>query len=75
VPNRADFETLNALIAEAVALCEEAQEQFQRIHADILKTVEKGQALTRSMINEDHRARARLFVARTRLSRRRSRLR
>jgi len=74
VRNRTDFETLNALIAEAAALCEEAQEQFERVHAEVLKSVEEGRALTRALIGQDNRARARLFVARTRLSQRRGRL-
>jgi hypothetical protein len=74
VPTRADFETLNALIAEAAALCETAQSEFERIHEEIRKTVEEGRALNDTMLHRENRARAQLFLARTRLSRRRGRL-
>ena len=75
MPTRADPETLNALIAEAVALCENAQDQFKRTHTEVRKAVEEGRSLTQSMINQENRARAQLSVARTRLVRRQNRLR
>ena len=74
VPTRASFETLNALIAEAAALCEAAQSEFERIHGQIQKTIDEGRALPDTMVHQENRARAQLFLARTRLSRRRGRL-
>jgi hypothetical protein len=74
VPTRANFETLNALIAEAAALCEAAQSEFERIHEEIQKTIDQGRTLNDTMISQENRARAQLFLARTRLSRRRGRL-
>jgi hypothetical protein len=67
VPSRADFEKLNLLIAEAVALCEASQLEFERIHEELRKTIAEGRELTESMVADEDRARHDLFVARMQL--------
>jgi len=70
VPTRADFEKLNAWIAEAVALCEAAEERFQQIHAELLKAISEGRRLTSRDSAEEDTARDSLFGARVELSKR-----
>ena len=70
MPTRADFEEINALVAEAVALCEAAQEQFERIHAELQKAIAEGRRLTRSAYQEEDKARKALYESRLRLSER-----
>ncbi|HEX5048375.1 MAG TPA: hypothetical protein VFX89_14760 [Gammaproteobacteria bacterium] len=71
MPSRADFERLNALIAEAVALCEAAQSELERLQEEIQAAIARGHAVTESQRVEEERARARLLVARLSLTRRR----
>ena len=71
MPSRADFDRLNLLIAEAVALCEAAQLELEHLQEQIQESIAKGRAITDSMIAEEQCERARLFVARVSLSRRR----
>jgi len=74
VPTRADFEKLNLLIAEAVALCEASQLEFERIHDELRKTIADGRELTGSMVADEDRARHDLFMARMHLAHCRRRL-
>ena len=68
---RADFEKTNALIAEAVALCEAAQQEFERINEEVQKAIRQSRGLTSSLLLEqERRARQTLFEARNRLTRR-----
>ena len=68
---RADFEKTNALIAEAVALCEAAQQEFERINEEVQKAIRQSRGLTSSLLLEqERRARQTLFEARKRLTRR-----
>jgi hypothetical protein len=69
-PTRADFERVNALIAEAVALCEHAQQEFERIHQELQSAVDNSRRATSAILAEEAQARGQLFVARMRLSRR-----
>jgi len=71
MPSRADFERLNALIAEAVALCEAAQMELEHLQQEIQEAISQGRAITDSLPTEEERARAPLFVAQVSLSRRR----
>ncbi|HEX5049419.1 MAG TPA: hypothetical protein VFX89_20075 [Gammaproteobacteria bacterium] len=68
MPSRADFEKMNARVAEAVALCEAAQERFEQIHAEMLKTFHDGHQPPRRVSNQEDEARTRLFEARLELS-------
>ena len=65
MPTRNDFATLNALIAEAVALCEAAQEEFERTHAELRKAIDEGRAISHSMFAEEDRAPRSLYGAHT----------
>jgi hypothetical protein len=69
-PTRAEFEHMNALIAEAVALCEHAQREFQRVHEALQSAVDDARRDPSAILAEEAQARAQLFVARMRLSRR-----
>jgi hypothetical protein len=71
MPSRADFERLNALIAEAVALCEAAQLELERLQEEIQAAIARGHAVTDSLRAEEERARARLYIAGLSLTRRR----
>jgi hypothetical protein len=68
VVTRADFEKTNALIAEAVALCEAAQQEFERINKEIRDSIKAGRELIASVEGQEERARARLFNARDQLT-------
>ena len=67
---RADVEQLNLVIAEAVALCEAAQERFDSIHKELLKAIDEGQRLTDRQVDEEDIARRQVFHSRLRLSER-----
>ena len=71
---RDDFQTLNALVAEAMALCEAAQENLVGIQDDMQRAIREGRAITAAMAADEDHARARLFIARTRLWRRQKQL-
>ena len=71
----ADFKQMNALIAEAVALCEAAQERFNQIHDELVRAIEEGRRLTNQSFDEERKARMALFDARVRLSTRQRKLR
>jgi len=68
--SRADFEKINALIAEAVACCEAAQDRFDRLHEELRKSIDRGRFTARVALAEE-RARRDLFEARVKLSARR----
>jgi hypothetical protein len=70
VPTRADFEEINALIAEAIALCEAAQEEFERIHAELQRAIAEGRRLTKKAFQQEDKARKALYQSRLRLSER-----
>lgn len=74
MPTRADFEKLTLLIAEAVALCEASQANFERIHDELQKTIAEGRAVTSAMLVEEYCASDKLVSARLRLSQYRRRL-
>jgi hypothetical protein len=69
-PTRPDCEHINALIAEAAALCEHAQQELQRIHEELQAAEGKSRRVTSAVLAEEAQARGQLFVARMRLSRR-----
>src|SRR5689334_21541081 len=69
-----DFRTLNALIAEAFALCAAAQADLERIQDELQKALREGCDVAAEMAASEARARARLAVARARLLRRQKRL-
>ena len=60
----------HAALAEAVALCEAAQEQLERILAELQKAIAEGRRLTRSAYQEEDNARKALYESRLRLSER-----
>jgi hypothetical protein len=64
MPSRADFEKLNALIAEAIAICEAAQLELERLQEEIQEAVAAGCAATESLLAEEKKARERVLVAR-----------
>ena len=66
---------MNALIAEAVALCEAAQERFKELQEELAKAINEGRALTNQYYEEDLKARKALFDARLKLSQRQRNLR
>jgi len=68
MPTRADFEKINAMIAEAVALCEASHAHFCRIHDELQKAIAEGRAITSAMLVEEDCASDKLFSARLRLS-------
>ena len=70
MPSRADFDKLNALIIEAVALCAAAQERFQQINEDLKKAIGEGQRITLLAVAEKEEARMKLFDSRRLLSER-----
>ena len=72
---KADFERVNALIAEAVALCEAAQERFDQIYAEFREAIDEGRRLTNLENDEEQKARTALFDARSKLSTRKRALR
>jgi hypothetical protein len=69
-PTRDDFEHMTALIAEAVALCEDARQEFERKQEALQSAVDKNGRATSAVLAEEAQARGQLFVARMRLSRR-----
>jgi hypothetical protein len=71
---RNDFQTLNALIAEARALCEAAEENLIRIQDEMQRASRDGRTVTADLAAKADHARTRLRVARARLSRREKRL-
>ncbi len=68
MPTRADFEKLSAMAAEAIALCEAAQEEFVRINDDLQRTIQQSRKPPVHTLLGEERARRRLFDARIRLS-------
>ena len=58
------------MIAEAIALCEAAQENFVRINDELQRTIAEGRSPPVLSLLEEARARRRLFDARVRLSQR-----
>jgi len=68
--SRSDVEQLNLVIAEAVALCEAAQERFDQIHKELLKAIDEGRRLTDRQVDEEDKARKQVFDYRLRLSER-----
>jgi hypothetical protein len=69
-PTRTDLEHVNTLIAEADALCEHAQQEFERIHRELQSAIDESGRSTSAVLAEEAQARGQLFVARMRLSRR-----
>ena len=67
---QADFQRVNALIAEAIALCESAQDEFERINKEIQQSIREGHALIATVERKEEQARSRLFAARELLSER-----
>jgi len=65
--SRAEVERVNALIAEAVALCEAAQERFKQIHEELLQAINEGRRLTSQQFDDERTARRALFDARVQL--------
>ena len=59
-----------ALIAEAVALCDVAQQEFERINIEIQRTIQQSRELTASALIDEERAHKLLFGATARLGRR-----
>jgi hypothetical protein len=55
---------MNALIAEAIALCEAAQQEFERINKEIQDSIRAGRDLLASAQAGEEKARERLSVAR-----------
>ena len=72
MPSRADFEKLNALIAEAVAICEAAQLELERLQEEIQEAIAAGRAVTESLREDEKKARERVLVARLSLVPRRN---
>jgi hypothetical protein len=68
--SRADFERMNALIAEGITLCEAAQQRFEEINADLQKAIRDGRRLTSKVLADEAQARTRLNQARVQLSER-----
>jgi hypothetical protein len=68
VATRVDFEKLNLLVAEAAALCEAAQQEFERINKEIQESIRAGRDLIASVEGREEKARQRLFAARELLS-------
>ena len=75
MPTRADFERMNVLIAEAIALCEAAQLHFEDLNKEMLKAIEEGRRLTGGVLAAEEQARNDLYQARHKLSERRRHLR
>ena len=59
---------MSALVAEAVALCEAAQQHFEEINEQLQRAIQEGRQLTRDVEFEESQARKKLYVARTRLA-------
>ena len=74
MPNRADFDNLNALITEAAALCSAAQERFEQILAELQKATAEGRLVADQTYFEEEMARRSLFDARALLTKRRLQL-
>ena len=69
---QADFQRINVLIAEAIALCTAAQERVRKIHEEVVKGIEKAidedGALADDLFEAETEARKVLFDSRVRLS-------
>ena len=55
---QADFQRVNALIAEAIALCESAQDEFERINKEIQQSNRDGHALIATVERKEEQARS-----------------
>ena len=70
MPTRKEFDAATVLHDEAVAMYEAAKAEFEALHRAIRTTIDRGESPTAIERSEEQSARARLFVARVRLSRR-----
>ncbi|HET8698616.1 MAG TPA: hypothetical protein VFO94_14070 [Gammaproteobacteria bacterium] len=60
------------MIAEAIAICEAAQLELERLQEEIRQSIAAGRAVTASMVAEEKKAREGVLVARLSLVPRRS---
>jgi hypothetical protein len=74
MPTRAELEKINALIADAAALCEACQEQFERINEELQQSLRETRLPPARVLLDEERARRKLFDARVRLSERKEAL-
>lgn len=65
-PTRADYEQMNALIAEAIAICEAAQERFEEINEELQRAIREGRRINQMVAVDEVQARKSLYVARVR---------
>jgi hypothetical protein len=68
MPTREEFDQSSALFEEAVALYEAAKAEFEAIEQLIQRTVRNGRAPSNEELIAEERARAKLYLARLRLT-------
>jgi hypothetical protein len=72
MPSRDKFDEARALFEEAVAMYEAAKEEFEALQTTIRHALSNGRTPSAEQLSEEECARARLFLAGVRLSRRQS---
>jgi hypothetical protein len=70
MPTRKEFDLASELYEEAVALYEGAKAEFEALETLIRVAIAKGEAPSTEELSAEETARAKLFMARVRLSRR-----
>jgi organic radical activating enzyme len=63
MPTLVDFNEVDGTIAEVIARCETAQENFRRINDELQRTIQQSQLPPAQVFLDEERARQRLFDA------------